>query len=316
MRTSTSKPNSSFSLRRIAAAVTLALGVAMATPAAAGDRREEAIDLINDAAETTAYFAADTAFEPLWNLADRAKAMVIIPEKIRAGFIIGGSAGDAVMVARNKDGTWSQPTFLTVGSLSFGFQAGGEASELILLVMTEEGMESLLTSSVKLGGDISIAAGPLGAGAKAQTTDILAFARSRGLYGGLSLEGSYLKSRRNWNKAYYDADVTPNEVIVKGDVYNPASARLQNAVWRLANRDAPPLVAPAISVDDAALDKGVVQGAAQLDPSANIDPVTGEPYPGGTYSPPAGEGAPLQAPSAAGAHEYEDDAAWGEPIAR
>ncbi|MCA8887329.1 MAG: lipid-binding SYLF domain-containing protein [Parvularculaceae bacterium] len=261
---------------RIVLAAGLALGV-LATPAAAGDKRTEATELVEDAAATAAYFATDNAFEPLWDLADQAKAMVIIPQSLRAGFIIGGSGGDAVMVARNKDGTWSQPTFFAVGSISFGFQAGAEKSETILLVMTQRGMEHLLSTSVKLGADVSIAAGPIGAGAKAQTTDILAFSRSRGLYGGMSLEGAVLKTRRNFNKAYYSAEASPAEIIYRGEVYNPASAPLQNAAWRLAHIDEPALLAPAIDAPGA-------------DPAAST--------------------APQAAPDGA----YEDDAVWGAPI--
>ena len=265
-----------------AAATGIVLSMLAPGAARAGEPREEALDLVRDAAETASYFAADSAFEPLWDLADEAKAMVIIPERIRAGFIFGGSAGDAVMIARNKDGTWSQPTFMTVGSFSFGLQAGGEASEVILLVMTNRGMEGLLSTNMKLGADLSVAAGPIGAGAKAATTDVLSFSRSRGLYGGVSLEGAVLKTRRNWNKAYYAADVSPAEVVFKGEVYNPASAQLQNAVWRLANKDAPAMIAP-------------VQPA-------------GAPIQLG--APPA-EPAPAEPSSG-----FEDDDVWGEPIRR
>lgn len=276
------------------AALTLALSASViaTTPAAAGDKRTEATELVQDAAETTTYFAADTAFEPLWDLADKAKAMVIIPEAIRAGFIIGGSAGDAVMIARNDDGTWSQPTFLTIGSLSIGLQAGGEASETILLVMTERGMEQLLSTSVKLGADLSVAAGPIGAGAKAQTTDILAFSRSRGLYGGISLEGAVLKTRRNWNAAFYNSDASPAEIVFRNEVYNSASAQLQNAVWRLAHRDAPATLAP------------VRPGGPQ--------PLTAEPR----------DGAPVAASPNDAARpdpdgdDFEDDAVWGAPIGK
>jgi lipid-binding SYLF domain-containing protein len=148
------------------------------------------------------------------------------------------------MIARNEDGSWSQPTFFTIGSFSFGFQAGGEASEIILLVMTQRGMEHLLSTTVKFGADVSVAAGPIGGGAKAQTTDILAFARSRGLYGGVSLEGAVMKERRSWNEAYYNARVTPADIIYRQRVSNPASASLQNAVWALAHRDQPPMIAP------------------------------------------------------------------------
>ncbi|MFZ5618716.1 MAG: lipid-binding SYLF domain-containing protein [Pseudomonadota bacterium] len=262
-----------------------AASVMLATaPASAGDKRQEAIDLVEDAAETISYFSNDGAFEPMWSLADQAKAVVVVPESWRAGFMFGGSGGDAVMIARNKDGTWSQPTFFVVGSGSFGFQAGVEKSEIVLLVMTERGMEHLLSTSVKLGADVSIAAGPIGAGAKAQTTDILAFSRSRGLYGGVTLEGAVLKTRKNFNKAYYAADVTPAEVIYKGEVYNPVSAALQNSVWRLAHKDAPASLAPAVA-------------PAPIDPYA-------APQPGelNSTTPPSGE--------------YEDDAVWGAPIGK
>jgi len=280
----------------VRAGIAAGLGLMLATaPAAAGDKREEAVELVGEAAETVDYFANDSAFEPLWSLADDAKAMVIIPNQWRAGFLFGGSGGDAVMIARNKDGTWSQPTFFVVGSGSFGFQAGVEKSEIILLVMTQRGMEHLLSTSVKLGADVSIAAGPIGAGAKAQTTDIVAFSRSRGLYGGVSLEGAVLKTRRNFNKAYYSADVSPAEVIYKGDVYNPASASLQNTVWRLANKDAPATLAPAVAPQPL--------GAAANDPYAR--PM----QPADPYAQPQ-----TPAPNAPPPGQYEDDSAWAAPV--
>lgn len=266
-------------------------------PATAGSKREEAIDLVDDAAETLAYFTADSAFEPMWGLAEQAKAIVVIPQSIRAGFIFGGSGGDGVMIARNKDNTWSQPTFYAIGSGSFGFQAGAEISEIVLLVMTQRGMEHLLSTSVKLGADVSIAAGPLGAGAKAQTTDILAFSRSRGLYGGVSLEGAVIKTRKNFNKTYYGADVSPAEVIYRGEVYNPVSASLQNAAWRLANRDAPALIAPATP--------------RPLTPSAPYAPQTLGPAPlADPYATPSLPPAPTPVQG------FEDDAVWGAPIGK
>lgn len=231
--------------RTFAGLVALALGaLALTGPAAAESKREKAETLVAKAAETVSYFATDSAYEPMWELADNAKAMVVIPRSLRGGFMVGASGGNAAMVARNEDGSWSQPTFFTVGSLSFGFQAGGEASEIVLLVMTQRGMEHLLSTTVKLGGDVSLAAGPIGAGAKAQTTDILAFARSRGLYGGVSLEGAVMKSRHSWNEAYYGARVSPADIIYRQKAYNPQSAVLQNAVAALARRD---MQAPAIA---------------------------------------------------------------------
>ena len=287
----------------VAALAALAVGL---SPAAAG-KQEKAERLVNEAADTVSYFAADSAFEPLWDLADDAKAMVIIPSSIRAGFIIGGQAGDAVMVARKRDGTWSQPTFLTIGSLSVGLQAGGEESESILLVMTQRGMEHLLSTSVKLGADVSLAAGPIGAGAKAATTDILAFERSRGLYGGISVEGAILKARHKLNTAYYQKDLAAGEIIYRDDAYNPASAKLQNAVWRLANRDAPANLAPAVRGADGYYAPQPGDGApinSEVAPGQRIDP----------YGAPPAAGAPDLKGVPEEDIDYEDDAVWGAPI--
>jgi lipid-binding SYLF domain-containing protein len=277
------------------AGLAAAIGVALVTvPALAGDKREEAVELVEDSAETIAYFAQDSAFEPMWSLADEAKAVVIIPDRWRAAFFFGGAGGDAVMIARNKDGTWSQPTFFAIGAGSVGFQWGVEKSEVVLLVMTQRGMEHLLSTSVKLGADVSLAAGPLGAGAKAQTTDILSFSRSRGVYGGVSLEGAVLKTRPNFNKAYYAADVTPAEIIYKGEVYNPVSASLQNSVYRLAHKDAPANLAPAVA------------------PAGPTDRYAPQTAPADPY------GAPVQDPVDPNAPKtgYEDDAVWGAPIGK
>jgi len=279
-------------IKRIALA--LAALMALGVQPAAADKRDSAVDLVDRAAETLAYFSADSAYEPMWSLADDAKAIVVVPRSIRAGFIFGGSGGNAVMIARNKDGTWSQPAFYTIGSASFGFQAGAEFSEIVLLVMTQRGMERLLSTSFKLGADASIAAGPIGAGAKAQTTDILAFSRSRGLYGGLSLEGAVVKTRQNLNRAYYNADVRGGDIVFRGDVYNPASANLQTAAWKLANRDASPLLAPATA-----------QPQPQPNPYAPQPLSPGQPQPN-AYGQPSLPPAPT----------YEDDAVWGAPIGK
>ena len=280
-------------LKRVFVLIAAAAAVVASTGAAHAGKRDKAERLVGKAADTAGYFATDSAFEALWDLSDQAKAMVIIPRSVRAGFIFGGAAGDAVLVARNEDGGWSQPSFMTIGSVSFGFQAGGEASETILLVMTNRGMEQLLSTSAKLGADLTLAAGPIGAGAKAQTTDILAFSRSRGLYGGVSLEGAVLKVRHKLNEAYYGAAVSPIDIIYRGKVYNPGAGVLQNAAFALANRDgATPVFAPARPVESGpqALENDPVFAN---DPALAGDPLLEE-------EPPA----------------FEDDEAWGAPVKR
>src|SRR5437762_13683351 len=124
---------------------------------------------------------------------------------VKAGWIFGGSSGRAVLFARNdQTGRWEGPAFYNLATASVGFQAGVAVSETITLVMTDRGLNSLLATSVKVGGDASIAAGPIGAGANADvTTDFVAFARSKGVYGGLNLDGTVVHVADNWNRAYY-----------------------------------------------------------------------------------------------------------------
>ncbi len=269
-------------------------------------KREKAERLVADAAKTLNYFANESSLTGLWDTADDAKAIIIVPDSYRAGFIVGGSGGRAVMVARNDDGSWSGPTFIALGSISFGFQAGGEISELVLLAMTNRGKEKLLSSSVKLGGDVSIAAGPVGVGAKAKTTDILAFSRSRGLYGGISLEGSVLKTRKNWNKAYYGKNVSAVDIVYRGIEDRPASLPLRRAAFALANKSQ--------SLREGALQS---QSGARTNvrTNAGINVETGVPVQG-TASGQGRQPAPLRREGSISppAQRYDDDAVYGAPI--
>jgi len=122
-----------------------------------------------------------------------------------------------------------------MGSGSIGFQIGAEGSEVALLIMTQKGRDALLTTDVKLGGDISVAAGPVGAGAKAATTDVLSFSRSKGIYGGVSLEGMVIGPNGKLNHAYYDQGVSPLDILVNQTVQNPGANDLVAAVTKLAS---------------------------------------------------------------------------------
>ena len=135
------------------------------------------------------------------------------------------------MVRDAKTGDWSQPAFYTIGSASFGLQIGGEDAEVIVMAMTQKAIDSLYTTSVKFGGDTSVAAGPYGIGAKANVTaDFISFAKSKGLYAGLNLEGSAVDVRESLNKAYYGKAVTPVQIIVEKKVSNKGSAGLREAL--------------------------------------------------------------------------------------
>ena len=162
----------------------------------------------------------------------KAKGFLIIPDLLQGAWFIGGSGGRGVLVVKNKTtADWSQPAFYTIGSLSFGIQFGGEKSEIIMMVFTQKGLDRLYSSSFKFGGDATIAAGPVGGGAKADVmTDFVSFVRSRGVYAGISMEGAIVKVNDDWNQAYYGKKVSPVGIVEKKLVSNPGSAELLNTV--------------------------------------------------------------------------------------
>ncbi len=162
----------------------------------------------------------------------KAKGLIIVPSLLKGGFILGGTGGTGVLIVRDeKTGKWSQPGFYTLGSVTFGLQIGGEAAEVIMVVRTQNALENLYTTDFKLGGDTSVAAGPVGVGAKANVVaDVVAFTKTKGAYIGASLEGSVIKVKGKWNEAYYGKPVRPIEIFVKKSVSNKGSAELRKAV--------------------------------------------------------------------------------------
>ena len=154
----------------------------------------------------------------------------VVEEELEAG-------GSGVLLARDiKTGEWSYPAFYTLGSLSIGLQAGAESSEIILMVMTDRGMGSMLTSSFKLGADVTMAAGPVGVGAKAKTADIISYARAKGAFAGVSLDGAVVKTRDGLNGAYYGKTVSPTDILIRRDVSNGHAEQLRAAVKAVASK--------------------------------------------------------------------------------
>jgi lipid-binding SYLF domain-containing protein len=199
--------------------------------------QSEQQDLVNAAETTFSNFTRDPDMTWFQRHVGDAKAVLIAPQVVKAGWIFGGSGGRAVLFARNdQTGRWEGPAFYNLATASVGFQAGIAVSETVTLVMTEKGLNSLLANSVKIGGDASIAAGPVGAGANADvTTDFVAFSRSKGLYGGLNLDGTVITLADNWNKAYYGRDVQPADILVRASVRNPQADRLAELLNRASS---------------------------------------------------------------------------------
>jgi lipid-binding SYLF domain-containing protein len=205
---------------------------------AAANDKADAQAIVTKANITFNSFMSDKYFTEMRKLSRSAKGIFIAPQVLKGAFVFGASGGTGVFLVREEGGKWTNPAFYTIGSVSFGFQIGGQASEVILLAMTDRGVTTLLQSSVKLGADVGVAAGPYGGGAQAATAnisaDILAFSRSKGLYGGISLDGAVMDVRDSLNKAYYDKPVTPTEILVKHSVSNPHADALRASVAKIS----------------------------------------------------------------------------------
>ena len=219
--------------RAIGMATVLAIILAFTVvPTGMAAEKEDAQGIVDNANATVGKFMRNKEYTWLHANLPRAKALLIYPQVLKAGFFLGGSGGTGVLLVRDeKTGAWSQPGFYTLGAVSFGLQIGGEAAEVVVMVMSQKAVDSLATSKVKLGGDTSFALGPVGAGAKGDVTaDFISFAESKGLYAGLNLEGSYVAVRESLNKAYYGKDVTRNQIFVEKKVNNPGSAKLRETL--------------------------------------------------------------------------------------
>jgi len=165
---------------------------------------------------------------------DKADCVVVLPSVLKFAIGVGGSYGRGVMTCRRgKDfkGRWGAPTMMALEGGSFGLQLGGQATDFVLLLMTSRSAENILVSKVKLGGDASAAAGPVGRTASAETdasmrAEILSYSRARGLFAGISLTGSTLRADNDANKSLYGKEVSASDIVFKGAVTAPPSAQL------------------------------------------------------------------------------------------
>ena len=223
-------------IRYIGITMLVAASAALFAPAAMAQSEQQ--KLVNDAQKSLANFLGDPQMTWLKQNFGRAKAVIIAPEIAKAGFIFGGSGGRAIVVAKDpKSGKWLGPVFYTMATASVGFQAGISVSENVTLVMTDKGFNSLLATSFKMGGDASVAAGPVGAGAKSDiVADLITFSLAKGIYGGVNLDGTVVTATDDWNQAYFGKKVLPPDVLVRGDVSNKGAAGLLSAVAAAAKK--------------------------------------------------------------------------------
>jgi lipid-binding SYLF domain-containing protein len=168
------------------------------------------------------------------SLIDKADCVIVYPTVLKAAFIVGASYGRGVMTCRRGDefnGPWGAPSMMALEGASFGFQAGGQATDFVLLVMNEQGANAILASKVKIGADASAAIGPVGRAAAAESdvtlrAQILTYSRSRGLFAGVSLEGSTVRPDNDANERIYGKKIPARDIVLHGAVPPPASAKL------------------------------------------------------------------------------------------
>jgi lipid-binding SYLF domain-containing protein len=168
------------------------------------------------------------------SLIDKADCVIVFPSVLKAAFIVGASYGRGVMTCRRGDefnGPWSAPSMMALEGASFGFQAGGQATDFVLLVMNDQGANGILSSKVKIGGDASAAIGPVGRNAAADTdvtlrAQILTYSRARGLFAGVSLAGSTVRPDNDANERIYGKKLSARDIVLHNAVPPPASAKL------------------------------------------------------------------------------------------
>ena len=165
------------------------------------------------------------------DLLDKAVCVGIVPSEVKLAWVFGATYGRGVLVCRKGgNGQWDAPSMFTMGGVSVGWQAGGKATDVVFLVMNPEGMKKLLQDSVKLGTELSLAAGPLGRSAEGATdiqlhAEILSYSRARGLFGGASLDGAVYKQDEDDNQNVYGHRVTAKEILIDGAVPIPLAAQ-------------------------------------------------------------------------------------------
>ncbi len=167
------------------------------------------------------------------DLLDKAHCVVVFPSVLKAAFIVGGSYGRGAMSCRQGDdfkGPWGAPTMMALEGGSFGLQIGGEATDFVLLVMNQHGASGILSSKVKLGADASVAGGPVGRDASAETdatlrAEILSYSRARGLFAGVSLEGSTIRPDNGDNRKIYGREIAAREIVLSGKIAVPPAAQ-------------------------------------------------------------------------------------------
>ncbi len=221
------------------------------TPSQASLAAQELIDRARSSVET---LSNDKDLAGVAELLPKAKGVMIFPKLVKGGFIIGAQGGEGVVLIRDANGQWSNPAFYNMIGGSFGLQIGVESTEALFLVMTDKGLENILKNQFKLGADVSVALGPVGAGLGASKSafdlaaDMIVYAKTSGLYTGGAFNGTGITVRDDLNEAYYQTKTEPATILKTNDLSNPGADRLRAALN--LSRDVPnPKAVPIVPVE-------------------------------------------------------------------
>jgi len=203
---------------------------------ARADTASDALALVERATATVNSFAGNADYAALPGLLGKAKGVIVFPRIIEGGFILGGAGGTGVLLVRDqKTGAFVGPAFSSIGGVSIGFLAGGQAAEVMMLVNSQKALDSLLSTTVKLGAAASVAVGPRGSGeGAAMTADFISFSRNRGAFANMSFNGQVIGVRETFNVAFYSKPVSPVDILVTRKVSNAEAEPLRAALKAMA----------------------------------------------------------------------------------
>ena len=220
--------------RRLCFLLAIVVAATLAAPTALAQVEQRR--LVTAATVTLTSFLSDPEMAWLKQNFGRAKAVMIAPEITKASIIVGGAGGRAIVVVRDpKSGRWAGPAFYTLASASIGLQAGIAVSEVVTLVMTDKGVNRLLSDSFRMGGDVAIAVGPIEAGAQSHfVADLVSFTRGQGVYLGLNLDGTVVSTSDEWNQLYYGQRVLAPDILLRMTVRNDQAKELLNVIANAA----------------------------------------------------------------------------------
>lgn len=200
---------------------------------------DRAVHVVNSSQATLDKFktSQDQPMEHFRTLLPKAEGVVILPGLLKGGFIVAAEGGNGVLLAKDPAGRWGNPAFYFLAAGSIGLQAGGQASDVILLVFNQDAVKSIIENQGKLGADLGLIVGTIGAGVEASTTtnvgaDVLAFSMGMGVFAGGSLEAAALIKRNDLNEAFYGQPMTPGDIVLGGAGHNPAADGLRALLGR------------------------------------------------------------------------------------